>query len=177
MQLLTFDIGVKTGWAAGAIGGKLSGGTRRLAPSGSEHGKVAGEQLQFIGDMIAMHRPDRVGFEFSTQTIAGKQGSGFTNIDTILMQAGIVTTRRGGGGGAVLARAPGDIRLGEVVRLLEAGQPLVECFQASGGDCSITGCCRLKARLRNAEAAFLADLDRSTLADLALPPLERALPA
>lgn len=89
MNLLTFDIGVKTGWAAGMIGGKLTGGTRRLAPAGSEHGKVAGEQLQFIGDMIALHRPDRVGFEFSTQTIAGKQGSGFTNIDTILMQAGM----------------------------------------------------------------------------------------
>ena len=37
-----------------------------------------------------------------------------------LAQAGIVTTRRGGGGVAVLARAPGDIRLGEVVRLLSA---------------------------------------------------------
>mgnify|MGYP003516277056 FL=1 len=121
--------------------------------------------------------PDRA---FSTADLAAEfdlSRNHLTKIMAALAQAGIVTTRRGGGGGAVLARAPGDIRLGEVVRLLEAGQPLVECFQASGGDCSITGCCRLKARLRNAEAAFLADLDRSTLADLALPPLERALPA
>ena len=121
--------------------------------------------------------PDRA---FSTADLAAEfdlSRNHLTKIMAALAQAGIVTTRRGGGGGAVLARAPGDIRLGEVVRLLEAGQPLVECFQASGGDCSITGCCRLKARLRNAEAAFLADLDRSTLADLALPPVERALPA
>ena len=121
--------------------------------------------------------PDRA---FSTADLAAEfdlSRNHLTKIMAALAQAGIVATRRGGGGGAVLARAPGDIRLGEVVRLLEAGQPLVECFQASGGDCSITGCCRLKARLRNAEAAFLADLDRSTLADLALPPLERALPA
>ena len=121
--------------------------------------------------------PDRA---FSTADLAAEfdlSRNHLTKIMAALAQAGIVTTRRGGGGGAVLARAPGDIRLGEVVRLLEAGQPLVEFFQASGGDCSITGCCRLKARLRNAEAAFLADLDRSTLADLALPPLERALPA
>lgn len=89
MKLLTFDIGVKTGWTAGAIGGKLMGGTRRLAPSGSDHGKIAGEQLQFVGDMIGIHKPDRVAFEFSTQTIAGKQGQGFTNIDTIMMQAGM----------------------------------------------------------------------------------------
>ena len=121
--------------------------------------------------------PDRA---FSTADLAAEfalSRNHLTKIMTALAQAGIVATRRGGGGGAVLARPPGEIRLGEVVRLLEAGQPLVECFQASGGDCSITGCCRLKARLRNAEAAFLADLDRSTLADLALPPLERALPA
>ena len=33
----------------------------------------------------------------------------------------------------------------------------------------LEGRCRLKLRLRAAEAAFLADLDRSTLADIALP--------
>ena len=71
-----------------------------------------------------------------------------TKIIATLAQAGIVATRRGGGGGAVLARPANQIRLGEVVRLLEAGQPLVECFQATGGACTVTGCCRLKARLR-----------------------------
>ena len=42
--------------------------------------------------------------------------------------------------------------------------------ETDGGDCTIDGRCRLKARLRSAEAAFLADLDRSTLADIALRP-------
>jgi len=91
-----------------------------------------------------------------------------------LAQGGFVITRRGGGGGAVLAKAAQDIRLGTVVRLLEEGQALVECFGPGGGDCSITGCCRLKARLRSAEASFLADLDRATLADIALPQIGRA---
>ena len=91
-----------------------------------------------------------------------------TKIMHRLAQAGIVATRRGNGGGAILAKSATEIRLGEVVRLLEGGQPLVECF-AHGGECSIDGCCRLKARMRSAEAAFLADLDRSTLADIALP--------
>jgi Rrf2 family nitric oxide-sensitive transcriptional repressor len=85
-----------------------------------------------------------------------------------LAQAGFVETRRGGGGGAILARPPEEIRLGAVIRLLEEGQPLVECFGADGGDCTIEGRCRLKARLRSAEAAFLSDLDRSSLADIAL---------
>lgn len=86
-----------------------------------------------------------------------------------LAQAGIVVTRRGSGGGAMLGRPADKIRLGDVVRVLESGQALVECFSAHGGDCTINGCCRLKGRLRSAEAAFLSILDQSTLADVALP--------
>lgn len=93
-----------------------------------------------------------------------------TKIIQKLAQAGYVTTRRGGGGGATLARPADEIRLGEVIRFLEGGQSLVECFAVDGGDCTIDGHCRLKARLRAAEAAFLTDLDRSTLADIALRP-------
>ena len=91
-----------------------------------------------------------------------------TKIMQRLARAGIVSTRRGSGGGAILARPAADIRLGEVVRLLEEGQALVTCFTGAG-TCTIDGCCRLKGRLRSAEAAFFADLDRSTLADIALP--------
>ena len=109
---------------------------------------------------------------FSSAELAQEFGVSRNHLAKImqrLARGGIVETRRGGGGGAVLARAPGTIRLGEVVRLLEQGHALVECFAPGGGDCTLDGCCRLKARLRRAEAAFLADLDRSTLADIALP--------
>lgn len=82
-----------------------------------------------------------------------------------------IETRRGGGGGAMLARPAHEIRLGAVVRLLEEGQPLVTCFAADGGTCTISGECRLKARLRGAQEAFYADLDQSTLADIALAPV------
>lgn len=114
--------------------------------------------------------PDR---GFSTAELAedfGLSRHHLTKIIQKLAQAGYVTTRRGGGGGAMLSRPAGEIRLGSIIRLLEEGQPLVECFAASGGDCTIDGRCRLKARLRSAEAAFLADLNRSTLADIALRP-------
>lgn len=113
--------------------------------------------------------PDRA---FSTAELADEFGLSrhhLTKIMQRLAQGGTVTTRRGGGGGATLARDPRAISVGAIMRLLEEGQPLVECFAATGGDCTLTGCCRLKARLRSAEAAFMADLDRSTLADIALP--------
>ena len=75
---------------------------------------------------------------------------------------------QGGGGGAILARPPEDIRLGDIIRSLEAGHPLVECLGADGGNCTLDGQCRLKGRLRVAEAAFLAELNQSTLADIAV---------
>lgn len=87
-----------------------------------------------------------------------------------LASAGYLETRRGGGGGAMLARPAEDIRLGEVVARLEADQALVECFAASGNACTLTPSCRLKARLAQAETAFITELNRSTLADCAYSP-------
>ncbi|MGV6806053.1 MAG: RrF2 family transcriptional regulator [Ruegeria sp.] len=90
-----------------------------------------------------------------------------------LANGGYLKTRRGGGGGAVLAHRPEDIRLGDVVQLLEAGQAIVECFSADGSACTLTPNCLLKERLRQAEATFLEDLNRSTLADcIYRPPWE-----
>lgn len=115
------------------------------------------------------------GRAFSTADLAGEFDLSRNHLTKIMQQlarGGIVETRRGGSGGAVLCRDPSDIRLGDVVRLLEQGQALVECFGPDSGNCSIEGCCRLKARLRRAEARFIDDLNQSTLADIALP--ERA---
>lgn len=112
--------------------------------------------------------PDRA---FSTADLASEFGLSRNHLAKImqrLAQAGLVETRRGGGGGAALARPASEIRLGSVVRLLEEGQPLVECMSADGGACTLDGHCRLKARLRSAERAFFADMDQSTLADIAL---------
>ncbi len=100
-----------------------------------------------------------------------------TKAIAVLAEAGFVQTRRGGGGGARLARPADAIRLGEVVRLLERDQTLVECFQADGGGCMISPVCRLRGFLGRAEAAFLDEMDGHTLADCALPPTQgSALP-
>lgn len=77
----------------------------------------------------------------------------------------IVVTRRGTGGGAQLARAPNAITVGRIVNILEKGTALVECFEADGGQCTITPKCRLKGMLAGAERQFIESLDRFTLAD------------
>jgi len=87
-----------------------------------------------------------------------------------LAEAGFVETRRGKGGGFRLARSADAIRLGDVVRALEAPYPIVECFQPGGGACALAPGCGLRARLSQAERAFIADLNASTLADISWTP-------
>ncbi|SER87014.1 transcriptional regulator, BadM/Rrf2 family [Tranquillimonas rosea] len=112
--------------------------------------------------------PDRA---FSTAEIADEFGVSRNHLNKIIQRLarhGFVATRRGAGGGAMLARPASEIGLGDLVRLLEQDQALVECF-APDGACTVSPVCRLKGRLFAAESAFLAELDRSTLADIALP--------
>ena len=82
-----------------------------------------------------------------------------------LAQAGWIGTVRGKGGGMRLARAPEDIVLGDVVRSTEPDFFLVECF-ASGGNCMLTGNCKLTGVIDGALRSFMEHLDRHTLADI-----------
>jgi len=82
-----------------------------------------------------------------------------------LIRAGFVEGVRGKGGGLRLARAPRQIVVGAVVRQMEPGMELVECFGA-GCQCILDPGCRLKVALSDALAAFLKVLDDMTLADL-----------
>ena len=91
-----------------------------------------------------------------------------------LTRAGFLRAIRGRSGGLVLARAPSEIGIGEVLRLTEPDFALVECF-GSGHGCAIAPRCRLQGVLHEALAAFLATIDRYTLADLMLNPADFGL--
>ncbi len=82
-----------------------------------------------------------------------------------LAASGYVRSVRGVGGGLNLSSAADEIRIGEVVRVMEPDLGLVECFR-SDNQCVITPACRLKGMLGEALAQFLATLNRYTLADL-----------
>ena len=79
---------------------------------------------------------------------------------------GVIASVRGRAGGLRLAGDPATINLGSVVRPLEAGSALVECFPGGADTCLISPSCKLKSVLAEAQAAFFAVIDTYTVADL-----------
>ena len=79
---------------------------------------------------------------------------------------GLIETVRGRKGGIRLAKEPLSIGLGDVVRLMEDDLAMVECFVPATNTCPIAKLCSLKRVLGEALNAYLAALDRYTLADL-----------
>lgn len=79
---------------------------------------------------------------------------------------GYILTTRGRNGGLKLARPPSDIQIGEVIRSTEPDFDLIECFNPATDKCVISRSCKLKSVIFNAQASFLAELDKYTLADI-----------
>ena len=83
-----------------------------------------------------------------------------------LGRLGVIATTRGRSGGIRMALRPEEINLGALVRRTEDDFSVVECMQDAGGACAISPACRLKGVFAEALEAYLAVLDRYTLADV-----------
>ncbi len=82
-----------------------------------------------------------------------------------LKRARYVESTRGARGGHRLARPAEEIRMGEVVALLEGGVDLVACL-SSPDFCDKTDTCATRELWRQASNAFFDKLNSVTLADL-----------
>jgi len=101
--------------------------------------------------------------------VAGAYGISKAHLNKVAHQlglAGYVETVRGKSGGLRLARKPARIGLGEIVRQSEPDMALVPCFEPCCAPCPIVPACGLRGALYEARQAFLAVLDRYSLADL-----------
>ena len=98
---------------------------------------------------------------------------GFASLQQLCERLGASpATVRGRAGGYRLAKEPGQINLGWLIRQTEPDFHLVECFDRANDKCSITPACRLKNVLMEATKSFLAVLDRYTLADFPSSPTD-----
>ncbi len=80
-----------------------------------------------------------------------------------LGKLGYLQTIRGKSGGFSLGMAPEKINVGELVRALENSLAPIDCSKPY---CRLTPACQLKGVLAQAVNAYLAVLDRYTLADI-----------
>ncbi|ACB95596.1 RrF2 family transcriptional regulator [Beijerinckia indica] len=132
------------------------------------HTDYALRTLIFLG----LHQERRV----SIHEIADAYGISENHLMKVIQKLGrpdgFIETTRGRGGGLRLARAPDKIRLDDVVRYTEEDMAIVACFQQAKDHeaCVLTGYCGLQSILGEALAAFLAVLQRYTLADLLSSP-------
>lgn len=121
---------------------------------------------------VLIHLATYPDVQATVAALAEEHGISRHHLTRVVHQLGIkgyIETLRGKGGGVRLARRPDQIRIGDVVRDTETGFELAECFQPGETACRLLPSCALKPVLAEAGRAFLASLDRYTLADL-LPP-------
>lgn len=90
-----------------------------------------------------------------------------TKVARELTLRGWIETRRGRHGGLLLDPRALTLTVGDLVRTLEQGPPLVECL-GDHNTCPITRVCKLQGVLSRAMSAFFAVLDECTIADLAI---------
>lgn len=83
-----------------------------------------------------------------------------------LHKAGIVSSTRGAGGGCALARQPGDIRVSEIVEVLEGPLSAMFCLDPHDESCPQTHHCGLQELWTKVETAVRDVFERTTLAEL-----------
>lgn len=119
----------------------------------------------------ALRRPERTTVDEVAETF-GISRHHLVKIVHDLGRSGHLTTYRGIGGGFTLARPADQIRVGDIVRLGEEAEHVIECADSSDHSCRLFPACRLKGVLEEAAAAFFAVLDERSLADLVKRPAE-----
>jgi len=117
----------------------------------------------------ALRRPERI----TVDQVADAYGISRHHLVKVvhdLGRSGYLQTQRGVGGGFTLGREPDKIGIGDIVRLGEESESVIDCMDKSGRSCRIFPACRLRGVLDEAASAFFAVLDGYTLEDLMKQP-------
>jgi Rrf2 family protein len=87
-----------------------------------------------------------------------------------LRNAGIVFSKKGPGGGYLLARAPGEINIGQVIRTLDGPLAPIACASRTAyqpcRDCVDVKTCTVRITMSKVRDAMAEILDRMTVADM-----------
>jgi Rrf2 family protein len=87
-----------------------------------------------------------------------------------LRNAGIVYSKKGPGGGYMLARAPSEIKVGQVIRTLDGPLAPIGCASRTAfqpcQDCDDVNACAVRLTMTKVRDAMSEILDRMTVADM-----------
>jgi Rrf2 family protein len=87
-----------------------------------------------------------------------------------LRTAGIVYSKKGPGGGYTLARAPSDIKVGQVIRALDGPLAPIACASRTAyqpcRDCKDVKSCPVRLAMTRARDAMAEILDKMSVADM-----------
>lgn len=103
-------------------------------------------------------------------------------LDAILLElrrGGIVHSRKGRGGGYVLSRAPSEISIGRIIRILDGPLAPIGCASKTAyrpcDDCDDLKACQVRRTMQRVRDAIAGILDNTNLAEmLAMPEAESA---
>jgi FeS assembly SUF system regulator len=86
-----------------------------------------------------------------------------------MLQSGLLMSHRGIKGGYLLAKAPQEISVVEIIAAIEGPMALTECSTEVSGACDIEPCCPVKTNQQIINQAIRGVLERIRLSDLAEP--------
>lgn len=122
---------------------------------------------------VLMHAALCSGRRVTVDEVANAHGISRNHLVKIVHELGrngYLETRRGVDGGFTLARSPEEIGVGDIIRLGEKSEKVIECADRREGPCRIRSVCRLKGMFDEAAEAFFKVLDAYSLADLVAKP-------
>ncbi len=96
-----------------------------------------------------------------------------------LRRAGLVESKRGAHGGYLLRRAPADVRVGDVYRVMEGPVAPMDCVSEDEADqtCPLIEGCETRPVWLKVRDSIVEALDSTTLADLINASPKRPVPA
>jgi len=119
--------------------------------------------------IFAAAHPDRLVTVEEAATSCDISRTHLMKVANLLVRQGFLKGVRGRSGGLALARPAGEISLGALIRATEPTFAVLECFGEAEGR-SLMSLDRWRAIQSEAMTAFLAELDRYSLCDLAADP-------
>lgn len=118
--------------------------------------------------MLAKQRPGLLLISEMAEAQGASQ-SYLAKVFQKMARRGLVHSTRGKRGGFTLARRPESISVADVVRAIEADEPIYDCLHDSRG-CQGNSQCRLKNMFCEVEQVMYTVMEKTSLADLLASP-------